>query len=143
MAGTTRIDKYLWAIRVFKTRTDATDACKGNKVTVNGADIKPSKEIKAGDVIVVRKGAIHFTYKVLATLEKRVGAKDVTNYAENLTPESELAKLHAPVETFFVKRDRGAGRPTKKERRQMDGLYSDFSAEFAGGWDDVDDEDDE
>ena len=118
-----RIDKFLWAIRVFKTRTEATEACKGNKITVNGADIKPSKEVKAGDVIEVRKGAVHYTFKMLAPLEKRVGAKDVARFAENLTPESEMAKLHAPVETFFVKRDRGAGRPTKKDRRQMDELY--------------------
>lgn len=118
-----RVDKYLWAIRVFKTRTEATDACKGSKITVNGADIKPSKEVKAGDVIQVRKGAVHYTFKVLAPLEKRIGAKDVARFAENLTPESEMAKLHAPVETFFVKRDRGAGRPTKKDRRQMDELY--------------------
>lgn len=118
-----RIDKFLWAIRVFKTRTEATEACKGSKITVNGTDIKPSKEVKAGDVIQVRKGAIHYTFKMLAPLEKRVGAKDVARFAENLTPESELAKLHAPVETFFVKRDRGAGRPTKKDRRQMDELY--------------------
>lgn len=118
-----RIDKFLWAIRVFKTRTEATEACKGSKITVNGADIKPSKEVKAGDVIQVRKGAVHYTFKMLAPLEKRVGAKDVARFAENLTPESEMAKLHAPVETFFVKRDRGAGRPTKKDRRQMDELY--------------------
>lgn len=118
-----RVDKYLWAIRVFKTRTEATDACKGSKITVNGADIKPSKEVRAGDVIQVRKGAVHYTFKVLAPLEKRIGAKEVARFAENLTPESEMAKLHAPVETFFVKRDRGAGRPTKKDRRQMDELY--------------------
>ncbi len=118
-----RIDKFLWAIRVFKTRTEVTEACKGSKITVNGADIKPSKEVKAGDLIEVRKGAVHYTFKVLAPLEKRLGAKDVGRFAENLTPESELAKLHAPVETFFVKRDRGTGRPTKKDRRQMDELY--------------------
>ena len=117
-----RIDKYLWAIRVFKTRTEATEACKGSKITVNGTDIKPSKEVKAGDVIQVRKGSVHYTFKVLAPLEKRLGAKDVGRFAENLTPESELAKLHAPVETFFIKRDRGTGRPTKKDRRQMDEL---------------------
>lgn len=123
---TTRVDKFLWAIRVFKTRTDATDACKGGKVEVNGTEVKPSREVKAGDMISVRKGAVHYTYKVLAPLEKRQGAKEVSKYAENLTPESELAKLQAPVETFFIKRDRGMGRPTKKDRRQMDELYSSF-----------------
>ncbi|MBP5210271.1 MAG: RNA-binding S4 domain-containing protein [Bacteroidales bacterium] len=126
MADSTRIDKYLWAIRVFKTRTEATDACKGSKITVNGQEAKPSREVKAGDIIDVRKGAVHFTYKVLSPIEKRQGAKLVGEYAENLTPESELAKLHAPTETFFVKRDRGTGRPTKKERRMLDNLYSDL-----------------
>ncbi|MBR0254564.1 MAG: RNA-binding S4 domain-containing protein [Bacteroidales bacterium] len=124
-----RIDKFLWAIRVYKTRTDATDACKGGKVTVGGADVKPAREVKAGDVITVRKGPILYTYKVLAPLEKRVGAKDVPRFAENLTPQSELDKLHAPVETFFIRRDRGAGRPTKKERRDMESLYDSFFEE--------------
>ena len=129
----TRIDKFLWAIRVFKTRTDATEACKGNKITVNGQGVKPSREVKAGDLIEVRKGSVLYKFKVKAPLEKRVGAKDVPAYAENLTPESELAKLHAPVETFFIKRDRGAGRPTKKDRREMDSLYESF---FVAGEDD-------
>ena len=123
MADSTRIDKFLWSIRVFKTRADATEACKGGKVTVNGQDAKPSKEVKGGDVISVRKGAIHYTYKVLLPIEKRQGAKEVEKYAQNHTPESEVKKMNAPVETFFVKRDRGAGRPTKKERREMDVLY--------------------
>ena len=119
-----RIDKYLWAIRVYKTRTEATDACKGGKVRVNGADTKPSKTVKVGDTIVARKGAVVYTYKVLQLIDKRQGAKLVPNYAENQTPAEELAKLRAPVETFFLKRDRGAGRPTKKDRRQMEDLWS-------------------
>ena len=122
-----RIDKYLWSIRVYKTRSEATDACKGGKVRVNGADIKPSKAVKAGDVIVARKGAVAYTYKVLELVDKRQGAKLVPRYAENQTPEEELAKLRAPVETFFLKRDRGAGRPTKKDRRQMDSLWNELS----------------
>ena len=122
-----RIDKYLWAIRVYKTRTEATDACKGGKVRVNGADTKPSKTVKVGDTIVARKGAVVYTYKVLQLIDKRQGAKLVPQYAENLTPEEELAKLRAPVETFFLKRDRGAGRPTKKDRRQMEELWGNLS----------------
>lgn len=121
-----RIDKYLWAIRAYKTRTDATDACKGNKISVGGQSVKPSREVKRGDVIEVRKGAITFTYKVLDLLEKRVGAKEVEKFAQNLTPQSEIDKMHAPVESFFIKRDRGTGRPTKKERREMDSLYDSF-----------------
>lgn len=124
-----RIDKYLWAIRVYKTRTDATDACKGGKVRVNGGDVKPSKAVKAGDVITARKGAVCYTYKVVELLEKRVGAKLVEKYALNLTPEEELLKLRAPVETFFLKRDRGAGRPTKKDRRQMEMLWDELDYE--------------
>ena len=122
-----RIDKYLWSIRVYKTRTDATDACKGGKVRVNGSDIKPSKGVKVGDTITARKGAVVYTYKVLELIDKRQGAKLVPRYAENLTPQEELDKLRAPVETFFLKRDRGAGRPTKKDRRQMEDLWSNLS----------------
>ena len=122
-----RIDKYLWSIRVYKTRTDATDACKGGKVRVNGSDIKPSKGVKVGDVITARKGTVVYTYKVLELIDKRQGAKLVPRYAENLTPQEELDKLRAPVETFFLKRDRGAGRPTKKDRRQMEDLWSNLS----------------
>ena len=121
-----RIDKYLWAIRAFKTRTDATDACKGNKVQVNGVVSKPSKEVKPGDMLVIRKGPVELTYRVKAALHNRVGAALVGDYAENLTPEAELDKLHAPVETFFVKRDKGAGRPTKKDRRTLDALWDGF-----------------
>ena len=122
-----RIDKYLWSIRVFKTRSEATDACKGGKIRVNGADTKPSKMVKVGDTIVARKGAVTYTYKVLELIDKRQGAKLVPNYAENLTPPEELAQLRAPIETFFLKRDRGAGRPTKKDRRQMEALWDDLS----------------
>lgn len=118
-----RIDKYLWSIRVYKTRSDATDACKGGKVRVNGADTKPSKAVKAGDIITARKGAVTYTYKVLQLIDKRQGARLVSEFAENLTPEEEIMKLRAPVETFFMQRDRGAGRPTKKDRRQMDSLW--------------------
>ena len=116
----TRVDKYLWAIRAFKTRSDATDACKGGKVKIAGVNAKPSKEVKPGDILQVKKGTVTFTYKVLQPLERRVGAKLVPEYALNLTPESELEKLRAPVETFFITRDRGAGRPTKKDRREIE-----------------------
>ncbi len=118
-----RLDKYLWCIRVFKTRSDATDACKGNKVQVNGVVSKPSKEVKPGDLLVVRKGPVELSYRVKAALHSRVGAALVPEYAENLTPESELDKLHAPTETFFVMRDKGSGRPTKKDRRTLDALW--------------------
>lgn len=131
-----RIDKYLWAIRAFKTRTDAADACKGGRVKIAGVNAKPSKEVKEGDVITVRKGAVTFTYKVIMPTETRVGAKLVPDFALNMTPQEELDKLRAPVETFFVTRDRGAGRPTKKDRRDMEGLWDGI------GMEDFDEEDD-
>lgn len=118
-----RLDKYLWCIRVFKTRSEATEACKGNKVQVNGVPSKPSKEVKVGDMLVIRKGPVELTYRVKAALHARVGAVLVPEYAENLTPEAELDKLHAPKEVFFVKRDKGTGRPTKKDRRTLDALW--------------------
>ena len=122
-----RIDKYLWSIRVYKTRSEATDACKGGKIRLNGGDVKPSKTVKVGDVLVARKGPVTYTYRVLQLIDKRQGAKLVPIYAENLTPQEELDKLRAPVETFFLKRDRGTGRPTKKDRRQMDSLWGNLS----------------
>ena len=121
---TVRIDKYLWAIRAFKTRSEATAACNGGKVKVTGGNVKPSRPVKIGEVIEVRKGSALFSYKVVvALLENRVGAQLVPDYADNLTPESEIQKLRAPVETFFVHRERGTGRPTKKERRTIDALW--------------------
>ena len=118
-----RIDKYLWAIRAFKTRTDAADACKGGKVKIGNVNAKPSKLVQSGDILNVRKGAITFVYRVIQPTEHRVGAKLVPNFAENLTPQAELEKLRAPVETFFLSRDRGAGRPTKKDRREIEQIW--------------------
>ena len=132
-----RIDKYLWAIRVFKTRTDATDACKGGKVKVGTVNAKPSRDVFPGETITVRTGVATFTFKVLQLTDHRLGAKLVPDYAQNLPPEEEMNKLRAPVETFFVTRDRGAGRPTKKDRREIEQIWDaiDFS--------DYPDEDDE
>ena len=145
-----RLDKYLWSIRAYKTRSEATTACNGGKVRLNGADVKPSKAVKVGDVIVVRKGPVTYTYRVLALVDKRQGPKLVSNFVENQTPQEELDKLHAPVETFFLKRDRGAGRPTKKDRRQMESLWGNLAFDIPDdvaerlasdfGYDDVDDD---
>ena len=118
-----RIDKYLWAIRAFKTRTEAADACKGGKVKVGDNNAKPSRAVEAGDVLTVRKGVVTYTYKVIQPTEHRVGAALVPQFAENLTPQEELDKLRAPVESFFVTRDRGTGRPTKKDRREIERLW--------------------
>ncbi len=131
MADEVRIDKFIWAIRAFKTRSEATEACKGNRVKINGSDAKPSKTVRVGDVIEVRKAAVHYTWRVVGLIENRVGAQQVPQYAENLTSQEELDKLKAPVETFFVKRDRGLGRPTKKDRRTIEAMWNeiDFSSE--------------
>ena len=138
MAEEVRIDKYLWAIRVFKTRSDAAEACRTGKVAVGGANAKSSKTIKAGDIISVRKGPIKFEYLVVCPVDKRQGAQLVPNYATNITPQSELDKLVAPNETIFLKRDRGAGRPTKRERREIDSLLEGF--DFGDSFEDFDDE---
>jgi ribosome-associated heat shock protein Hsp15 len=130
MADLERVDKFLWAIRAFKTRTEAADACKGNKVKMGGEPAKPSKMIKAGDKIEVRKGAAIFTYKVIQPLGNRVGAKEVPKYAENLTPQSEIDKLKSPNETFFLKRDSGSGRPTKKDRRVMEDMWAGIGKDY-------------
>ena len=117
-----RLDKYLWAVRIFKTRSDAADAVRNNKVTVNGSCAKSSREVKLGDVIAVRKQQVTYSYKVLDLVSSRQPAKNVPLYCLDITPQEELAKLNVPRETIFVFRDRGTGRPTKKERRELDSL---------------------
>lgn len=117
-----RIDKYLWAIRLFKTRSESAEACNGNKVQINGTTAKAAKQVKIGDLLTVRKGPALLSYKVLQLSESRMGAPLVENYVLDTTPESERAKFHAPKETIMLMRDRGAGRPTKKDRRELDAL---------------------
>lgn len=121
MAKSVRIDKYLWAVRVYKTRTLATEACKKGRVSMNDAPSKASRMVSAGDVIEVKKMPVIYSYRILDPIEKRVGAKIVDQYVENITPQDELQKLELQ-DDFFVKRDRGAGRPTKKERRLLDDI---------------------
>lgn len=139
MAEAERIDKVLWALRIFKTRTEATEACKGGKVKIGGSNVKPSRLVKPGETIEIRKGSVLYTYRVKQAPEHRLGAKLVPDYAENLTPQSELDKLRTPVETFFLKRDRGSGRPTKKDRRAMEEAWDqiDFSSDANGIPDDI------
>ncbi len=121
-----RLDKYLWAVRIFKTRSDAADAVRNNKVLVNDAYSKPSREVKVGDQISVKKLPVTYRYKVLDLVSNRQGAKNVEQYCLNITPQEELEKLNIPRETIFISRDRGTGRPTKKERREIDGLMDDI-----------------
>lgn len=117
-----RIDKYLWAIRAFKTRSDAAEACNGNKVRLNGATAKASKAVKPGDILEIRRGSALLSYRVIQLSESRMGAQLVPEFAENLTPQAELEKLRPPRETIVLQRDKGSGRPTKKERRQLEDL---------------------
>ena len=120
-----RLDKYLWAVRVFKTRSDAADAVRTNKVTVNGAYAKPSREVKIGDVIAMRKMQVTYSYKVLDLVSSRQPAKNVPLYCLNVTPQEELDKLNVPRETIFIVTT--AYRPSdKKERRELDGLMEEI-----------------
>ena len=121
-----RLDKYLWAVRVFKTRSDAADAIRNNRVLVNDAYAKPSREVKEGDIISVKKMPVTYRYKVLELVSSRQGAKNVPQYCLNITPQEELDKLTVTRETIFVFRERGTGRPTKKERREIDALMDGF-----------------
>ncbi len=116
-----RIDKFLWSVRIFKTRALSAEACKKGKVIIDDIEAKPSKTVKAGDMISVKKPPVNYSYKVLDVPKNRVSAKLVENYIDDQTPENELEKLKMS-DSFFIKRDRGAGRPTKKERREIDKL---------------------
>ncbi len=124
MPKSVRIDKYLWAVRVYKTRTLATEACRKGKVTVGDMPAKPSRMVASGDVIQVKKMPVVYSHQVLDPIEKRVGAKIVERFVKNVTPQEELDKLELQ-DDFFVRRDRGAGRPTKKARRLLDDIRDD------------------
>lgn len=115
-----RIDKWLWAARIYKTRTIATDACKNSRITINGAFAKPSRTVKVGDEVSVRKPPITYTYRVLSPIEKRVGAKLIPEILENITPPEQYEVLEMSRISGFVDRARGTGRPTKKDRRALD-----------------------
>jgi ribosome-associated heat shock protein Hsp15 len=117
-----RLDKWLWAVRIFKTRTIATDACNKGRVLVNNMPAKPSKELSGNELVTVRKPPVIYTYKIKTLVNNRLSAKLVPEYIEDLTSIEELNKLSIN-ETFFIRRDRGSGRPTKKERRVIDKLH--------------------
>lgn len=136
-----RIDKWLWAMRVFKTRTIATDACKKGRVTMNGTVLKPSRSIKVGDIVDVRKPPITYTFRVLALAENRLGAKLVPDHLENLTPQSQYELLEMSRISGFVDRRKGLGRPTKRDAREMASFREQSYADsFFLDWEDDDDE---
>jgi len=119
-----RIDKYLWCIRVFKSRTLAGEACDSGKVKIDDARIKPSRLIKPGDIITVQQGYVKRTFKVIDLLEKRVSAPLVKNYALDITPREELDKLQTERFVSYQSKFKGTGRPTKKDRRLIDRMKS-------------------
>ena len=123
---TTRIDKWLWAVRIFKTRSLASDACAGGKIKIDGTAVKASRNIVQNDIVQVRKGIVKYLYKVRNIAEKRMGAKLVPDFLEDMTPEEELAKLQSAHKQPIQTREKGQGRPTKRERRKMDKFWEKF-----------------
>ncbi len=115
-----RIDKWMWAVRIFKTRTIAAEACKKGRVAINGAQAKPARMVKPGDVIQVRKPPVTYSFKVLQAIEKRVGAKLVPDVMENVTTPDQYELLEMNRISGFINRAKGTGRPTKKDRRDLD-----------------------
>ena len=131
-----RIDKWLWAARIFKTRSIAADACKNGRVTVNNVNIKPSHMVKVGETVCVRKPPITYSFKILKTIEQRVGAKLIPEIYENVTTPDQYELLEMNRISGFVDRARGTGRPTKKERRALDAFigpsFDDMDFDFDG-----------
>lgn len=115
-----RIDKYLWAVRLFKTRSLATEACRAGKVKINDIAIKPSHEVSEGEIYELNVDQMRRTVQVKALLHNRVGAKLVENYLIDLTPQEEYERIQMARQYSFEKRDRGAGRPTKRDRREIE-----------------------
>ena len=144
MANTeARIDKWLWAARIFKTRSIAAAACKKGQVSMGGTQLKASRMIKAGDVVSVRKAPITYSFRVLQPIERRVGAKLIPEVLENITTPDQYELLEMSKISGFVGRAKGTGRPTKKERRSLDDFQSDVP-EFFGDFEfDLEDEEEE
>ena len=123
MADSVRIDKWLWAVRIFKTRSQATEACKKGRVEIGDLPVKPSRDVHPGEVVKVRKPPLTRSFKVLALAEKRMSAKLATGFVEDVTPPEEMEILDMQKQMNWISRDRGAGRPTKKDRRELDDFF--------------------
>lgn len=134
------MDKWLWAVRVFKTRSIATDAVKKGRVEVNDVIVKPSRMLKVGDIVKVRKSPVTYSFRVIQLVQNRLGAKLVPEYMENITPQSELDILDMVRIAGFVDRRKGLGRPTKKEGRELEQFTSELWSDFD---DDIDLDDEE
>lgn len=120
MSDEARIDKWLWAARIFKTRSIAADAIKNGRVTIGGMNVKPSRMVKVGEVVSVRKPPVTYSFKLLKAIEQRVGAKLLPEIYENVTPHDQYELLEMNRISGFIDRQRGTGRPTKKDRRALD-----------------------
>ncbi|MCU0409549.1 MAG: S4 domain-containing protein [Bacteroidales bacterium] len=120
-----RIDKFLWCVRLFKTRSSASDACRKGRVLVEGIAVKPSRAVSAGEIIVIKKAPVTFKYRIIELLGNRVAAKAVAAFIEDLTPETEKMKLLIKPGEINAYREKGSGRPTKKERRLIDRIRED------------------
>lgn len=140
MAETARIDKWLWAARIFKTRSIASDACKNGRVTIGGVNMKPSRSVNVGDVVSVKKPPVTYSFKVLKTIEQRVGAKLIPEIYENVTDPKQYELLEMSRISGFVDRARGTGRPTKKERRALDAFVEPEFFDFDEDWDEESEE---
>ena len=143
MSEVARIDKWLWAARIFKTRSIAADACKNGRVTIGGVNVKPSHMVKAGETVSVRKPPVTYSFRILKTIEQRVGAKLLPEIYENVTTPDQYELLEMNRISGFVNRARGTGRPTKKDRRAMDAfvepsLEGGYDSFFGDDWDDDD-----
>jgi ribosome-associated heat shock protein Hsp15 len=121
LTGKVRIDKWLWAVRVYKTRSMAAEACRKGRIIINSTEVKPSHEVKTGEIIFVRKLPVVYTLRVIELVQNRLPSQRVREFMEDITSPDELEKLRIKDMTFF-KRDRGTGRPTKKERRLLDNI---------------------
>lgn len=121
-----RIDKWLWAARIFKTRSIAVDACKNGRVTIEGVCVKPSRMVKVGETVSVRKSPITYSFRILKTIEMRVGAKLLPEIYENVTAPEQYELLEMTRISGFVDRARGTGRPTKKDRRSLDAFINEM-----------------
>ena len=129
-----RIDKWLWAVRLFKTRTLASEACKKGKVIIQNVQVKPSRNVKVGDVISIKRNPILFSFKVLALSENRMNAKLVSGFLENVTTPNQLELMELAKLAGQSGRDRGAGRPTKKERRDLEDFVEPTFIDEEGDW---------
>jgi ribosome-associated heat shock protein Hsp15 len=126
MGEVVRIDKFLWSVRLFKTRSLAAEACEKHRVLMNSMEVKPSRTVRVGDKLTIKKLPVVYSYEVVALVDNRQPAAKVKEYIADVTPREELDKAEINRKTVFVQRDRGTGRPTKKERRSIESVMINY-----------------